>query len=82
MNNAVNENLLKGKWTELKGEVQKLWGRLTDDELEQTKGEAKSLGGLVQQKYGIKEEEFREKVNGIINKFEPSKMNDNETKHS
>jgi uncharacterized protein YjbJ (UPF0337 family) len=80
MNTVVNENLLKGKWTELKGEVQKIWGRLTDDELEQTKGEAKSLGGLVQQKYGIKEEEFRDKVNGILNKFEPSKMNDNQLK--
>ena len=80
MDNLLNENLLKGKWTELKGEVQKLWGRLTDDELEQTKGEAKSLGGLVQQKYGIKEEEFRDKVNGIINKFEPSKMNNNQLK--
>jgi uncharacterized protein YjbJ (UPF0337 family) len=68
----INENLLKGKWQELKGEVQKLWGRLTDDELDQTKGEAKSLGGLVQQKYGIKEEEFRDKVNGLLEKVQPS----------
>ncbi len=80
MDNILNDNLLKGKWTELKGEVQKLWGRLTDDELESTKGEAKSLGGLVQQKYGIKEEEFRDKVNSIISKFEPSKMNDDKLK--
>lgn len=78
---AINENLLKGKWNEFKGEVQKLWGRLTDDELEQTKGDAKSLGGLVQQKYGLKEEEFRDKVNGIIDRFEPSKINDNKEQH-
>lgn len=73
--NAINENLLKGKWNELKGEVQKLWGRLTDDELEQVKGDAKSLHGIVQQKYGIKEEEFREKVNGIIDSFDPTMVN-------
>ena len=72
MSNMINDNILKGKWAELKGEVQKLWGRLTDDELEQTKGEAVALGGIVQQKYGIKEEEFREKVNGIVSKFSPS----------
>lgn len=78
---AINENLLRGKWNELKGEVQKLWGRLTDDELEQTKGDAKSLSGLVQQKYGLKEEEFRDKVNGIINKFEPSKINGDKQQH-
>ena len=70
--NVINDNILKGKWAELKGEVQKLWGKLTDDELEQTKGEASSLSGLVQQKYGIKEEEFRSKMNNIITKFSPS----------
>ena len=71
MTNVINDNILKGKWKELKGEVQKIWGRLTDDELEQTKGEATSLSGLVQRKYGIKEEEFRSKVNGIVSKFAP-----------
>jgi uncharacterized protein YjbJ (UPF0337 family) len=72
MSDVINDNILKGKWKELKGEVQKLWGRLTDDELEQTKGEATALSGLVQRKYGIREEEFRTKVNGIISKVVPN----------
>lgn len=71
MENVFNENILKGKWKELKGEVQKLWGRLTDDELEETKGEATSLSGLVQRKYGIKEEEFRSKMNDLISRVSP-----------
>jgi uncharacterized protein YjbJ (UPF0337 family) len=71
MANFINENLLKGKWNEIKGDVQKLWGKLTDDELEQTKGDATSLGGIVQQRYGIKEEEFRAKINGLIAKYSP-----------
>ena len=72
MTTGVNDNILKGKWKELKGEVQKIWGRLTDDELEQTKGEATELSGLVQRKYGIKEEEFRTKANDVVSKFGPS----------
>ena len=72
MNSVINENILKGKWHELKGDVQKLWGRLTDDELEKTKGDASSLRGLIQQKYGIKEEEFRTKMNELISKIKPS----------
>jgi uncharacterized protein YjbJ (UPF0337 family) len=71
MANVFNENILKGKWNELKGEVQKLWGRLTDDELERAKGDANTLSGMVQQKYGIKEEEFRAKMNDIITKYSP-----------
>ena len=69
MENLLNENILKGKWKEIKGEVQKLWGRLTDDEIEQAKGEAKTLSGLVQRKYGIKEEEFHQKMNEAISKY-------------
>jgi len=71
MNSFINENLLKGKWKELKGEVQKLWGRLTDDELEKTKGDAKALEGVVQSRYGIKEEEFRGKINDLLAKYSP-----------
>ena len=58
MENLLNENILKGK----------LWGRLTDDEIEQAKGEAKTLSGVVQKKYGIKEEEFHQKMNEAISK--------------
>jgi uncharacterized protein YjbJ (UPF0337 family) len=72
MANVINENILKGKWNEVKGEVQKLWGRLSEDELEKTKGDAKALIGAIQRKYGIKEEEFRAKINDILSKFASS----------
>ena len=47
----LNENTIKGKWLEIKGDIQKAWGKLTDDELEKTKGDMKAIGGLIQQKY-------------------------------
>jgi uncharacterized protein YjbJ (UPF0337 family) len=32
---AVNSDIVKGKWNQLKGEAKKQWGRLTDDEWDQ-----------------------------------------------
>lgn len=65
----INSNLIKGKWTEIKGEVRKAWGKLTDDEVEKTKGDMQALAGLVQQKYGIAQEEARQKVNDLVGRF-------------
>jgi len=64
-----NENVVKGKWREIKGEVQKAWGKLTDDELEKTKGDVKAIGGLIQQRYGKSKEEYSEKLTKIFDRF-------------
>jgi uncharacterized protein YjbJ (UPF0337 family) len=69
----INKNIAKGKWNEIKGEVQKAWGQLTNDELEQTKGDAKAIGGLIQQKYGQKQEDYHQKLSDILAKFDNSK---------
>lgn len=70
---TMNENTIKGKWLEIKGDIQKAWGKLTDDELEKTKGDAKAISGLIQQRYGEAQERSSEKVNEIFKKFESSK---------
>lgn len=66
----LNQNILKGKWSEIKGEVQKAWGKITDDELEQTKGDLKAIQGLVQQKYGRGQEDFNRKLSDIVNRID------------
>lgn len=70
---TLNKNIIEGKWTELKGDLQKSWGKLTDDELEKTKGDMKAVKGLLQQRYGQAEESFSQKVNDIFKKFEVKK---------
>lgn len=69
----INESTVKGKWLEVKGEVQKAWGKLTDDELEQTKGDMKAIGGLIQQKYGNAQGDYNEKLSGIFKNHEQKK---------
>src|SRR6187401_2710373 len=37
---GMNEDTLKGKWTQLKGKVREQWGKLTDDDIDQIRGES------------------------------------------
>src|SRR5660398_190128 len=45
----MNEDVLKGKWKEIKGGVKEKWGKLTDDDLTQVEGNKEKLLGLLQQ---------------------------------
>lgn len=70
---GLNKNIVQGKWKEMKGEIQKAWGKLTDDELEKTKSDVKAIEGLVQQKYGKAQESYSGKISGIVKKYESKK---------
>lgn len=52
----MNEDIFEGKWDQLKGEVQKTWGKLTDDDISIVKGDAKILSGVIQERYGLTKE--------------------------
>lgn len=70
---TMNEHTVKGKWLEIKGEIQKAWGNLTDNELEKTKGDMKAIGGLIQQRYGEAQDHSQKKLSEIFQKFENRK---------
>ena len=48
----MNEDILKGKWREIKGRVKEKWGKLTDNDLREIEGKGEKLLGLLQKKYG------------------------------
>ena len=48
----MNRDTLKGQWTQLKGQVRKQWGKLTDDDVDQVQGDAEILLGRLQERYG------------------------------
>ncbi len=58
----MNKETLKGKWEQLKGNVQKQWGKLTDDDIEVIQGNAKVLVGKLQERYGMTKEEAQKAV--------------------
>ena len=59
----MNEDIIKGKWKQVKGEVQKQWGKLTNDDLDVIEGDSKKLVGKIQERYGISREEAEKEVN-------------------
>ena len=72
----MNENIFKGKWKEIKGEIVRSWGKITEDELEQTKGDLSKISGLVQQKYGEAQESVRERLNKFVKNIGPDNRNE------
>jgi uncharacterized protein YjbJ (UPF0337 family) len=48
----MNEDILKGKWLEIRGGVKRRWGKLTDNDHVEIKGEGEKLLGLLRKRYG------------------------------
>lgn len=65
----INENVLKGSWKQVKGEMQRLWGDISNDEWDKAQGNATSLAGLVQKKYGLSQAEVETKFNDIFSRY-------------
>ena len=49
---AINVQGLQGHWNQLKGEVKKRWGQLSDDDLKWSGGNIDQLVGRIQQRTG------------------------------
>ena len=62
----MDENILKGKWRQLKGEVKSQWGKLTDDDLDRAEGDAEKLVGRVQERYGYQRDQAKREVDDFI----------------
>ncbi len=58
----MNTDIIKGKWTQLKGKTKAQWGKLTDDDLDYAEGNAEYLAGRVQERYGIAKDEAEKQV--------------------
>ena len=58
----MNTDVLKGKWTQLKGQVRKQWGNLTDDDVDKVQGDSEILLGRIQERYGRTREEAEKEV--------------------
>lgn len=53
----MNWDQIKGKWTQFTGKAREEWGELTDNEIQEAKGDREQMLGLIQEKYGRTREE-------------------------
>jgi uncharacterized protein YjbJ (UPF0337 family) len=58
----MNRDILAGKWHQLKGEIQRTWGELTDDDFDRAAGSAEKLAGVLRERYGWSKEEAARRV--------------------
>lgn len=58
----MNTDIFGGNWKQFKGEVQKKWGELTNDQIDQIEGDREKLVGHIQENYGIARDEAEKQV--------------------
>jgi uncharacterized protein YjbJ (UPF0337 family) len=58
----MNEDIFKGQWKQLRGEVRQRWNKLTDDDLDVVDGKLEKLEGRLQERYGWEKERIRTEI--------------------
>ncbi len=58
----MNEDIIAGKWNQIKGEALKRWGKLTKDRLDEVNGDRTRLLGIIQESYGVARDEAEKQV--------------------
>jgi uncharacterized protein YjbJ (UPF0337 family) len=62
----ANQDIVQGKWHELKGQVKQQWGKLTDDDLARLGGKTEELAGVLRQRYGYGKAQAKMEINKWI----------------
>lgn len=65
----MNKEQTEGKFEQLKGEIKKTWGKLTDNDIMLYKGERQKFLGRVIELQGIAKEKAEEKLKAMEDAF-------------
>ncbi|MEZ4752514.1 MAG: CsbD family protein [Bdellovibrionota bacterium] len=58
----MNKDQIKGNWEQIRGDIKKRWGKLTDNDITEAKGNLEKLQGKLREYYGYSKEEARQQV--------------------
>jgi uncharacterized protein YjbJ (UPF0337 family) len=58
----MNQDIIKGKWQQLRGKLKEKWNKLTDDDVDMAEGHREYLVGKLQERYGIAKEKAEVQV--------------------
>ena len=73
MSIKMNQDILQGKWKQVKGQVEEHWGRLTDNQLDRIQGRNEELVGLLQESYGYTQAQAQQAVDDFIDHMDQMK---------
>jgi uncharacterized protein YjbJ (UPF0337 family) len=63
----MNNEILKGRWNQVKGDIRSKWGKITDDDLTQIQGDAQKMIGKLQERYGLRREQAEKDLTEFLN---------------
>jgi len=70
----MNGDVFEGKWKQLRGQIQKQWGDLTDNDLDKIKGTRTEFEGLLQERYGYSKDKAKTELDDFLKASEASKV--------
>jgi uncharacterized protein YjbJ (UPF0337 family) len=62
----MNQDVMKGQWTQLKGKLRRQWGKLTNDDMDVIQGDKDILIGKIQEYYGRTRDEAEAELNDFL----------------
>ena len=68
----MNNDILEGKWKQVRGEAKGWWGKLTDNDLDRAAGKFDVLTGMLQEKYGYTRERAAEEIDKRVAAYDAS----------
>jgi uncharacterized protein YjbJ (UPF0337 family) len=69
----MNDDIFKGKWKQLRGQIQQKWGDLTNDDLDRIEGARTEFEGLLQERYGYTKERAQQEVDSLLRSAETTR---------
>jgi uncharacterized protein YjbJ (UPF0337 family) len=67
----TTQDILMGKWHEVRGKVRQQWGKLTDDDVTRLSGKMEELAGVLQQRYGYSKAQAEIEINKWLSDHKP-----------
>lgn len=61
----MNQDIIQGKWSQLKGSLKNKFGKLTDDDLSRAEGNRQYLAGRLQERYGWQKDQIEREISAF-----------------
>ena len=67
----MNQDIIQGKWTQIKGSIKAKWAKLTDDDLSRAEGNHQYLVGKLQERYGYEKDKAEKEIDAFLSSDKP-----------
>ena len=66
----MSNDILEGRWKQIRGSAKEWWGKLTDDDFDRIAGKRDQLVGALQEKYGYTHEKAGAEIDRRLKEFD------------